>query len=161
MHAEVKIGDSRIMIAEESEMAKATPSSLYLYVPNVDSVYEQAIKAGARRSWSGNSWVKRLNAHDAYDARQIVGQHVQRHLGGNLRQTLHQQVRRSHPHLQRAEGMLHRLAALAHCLRVLVETLLYRLQNLLVLPACDAPLRTGRAAMFVLHHSELAELVER
>jgi PhnB protein len=48
MHAEVAIGDSRVMIAEESEMAKATPSSLYLYVPNVDSVYQQAIKAGGK-----------------------------------------------------------------------------------------------------------------
>ena len=46
MHAQVKIGDSRVMIADESEMAKATPSSLYLYVPNVDSVYQRAIKAG-------------------------------------------------------------------------------------------------------------------
>jgi uncharacterized glyoxalase superfamily protein PhnB len=46
MHAEVKIGDSRIMIADESEMSKATPSSLYLYVPNVDRAYQQAIKAG-------------------------------------------------------------------------------------------------------------------
>jgi PhnB protein len=46
MHAEVKIGDSRVMIADESEMAKATTSSLYLYVPDVDNVYRQAIKAG-------------------------------------------------------------------------------------------------------------------
>ena len=46
MHAQVQIGDSRIMIAEENEMAKATPSSLYLYVPNVDSVFQQAVKAG-------------------------------------------------------------------------------------------------------------------
>jgi PhnB protein len=46
MHAEVKIGDSRIMLADESEMSKATPSSLYLYVPNVDRAYQQAIKAG-------------------------------------------------------------------------------------------------------------------
>jgi uncharacterized glyoxalase superfamily protein PhnB len=38
-HAEVKIGDSRVMLAEESEMAKATPASLYLYVSNVDGVY--------------------------------------------------------------------------------------------------------------------------
>lgn len=43
-----KIGDSRIMIAEESDMAKATPSSLYLYVANVDSVYQQAVKAGGK-----------------------------------------------------------------------------------------------------------------
>ena len=46
MHAEVSIGDSRIMIAEENEMAKATPSSLYLYVPNVDGVFQHAVKAG-------------------------------------------------------------------------------------------------------------------
>jgi PhnB protein len=46
MHAEVKIGDSRVMIGEESEMAKATTSSLYLYVPSVDSVYQQAVRAG-------------------------------------------------------------------------------------------------------------------
>jgi PhnB protein len=48
MHAEVKIDDSCVMIAEESEMAKATPSSLYLYVPNVDNVYQQAVKAGGK-----------------------------------------------------------------------------------------------------------------
>jgi PhnB protein len=49
MHAEVTIGDSRIMIADESEMAKATMSTLYLYVPNVDSVFQQAVKAGATK----------------------------------------------------------------------------------------------------------------
>jgi PhnB protein len=47
-HAQVKIGDSRVMIAEESEVAKAMPSTLYLYVPNVDSVYQRAIKAGGQ-----------------------------------------------------------------------------------------------------------------
>jgi uncharacterized glyoxalase superfamily protein PhnB len=46
MHAQVMIGDSRIMIAEENEMAKATTSTLYLYVPDVDSVYRTAVKAG-------------------------------------------------------------------------------------------------------------------
>ena len=47
-HAQVKIGDSRVMLADESETAKATPSALYLYVPNVDSVYQRAIKAGGK-----------------------------------------------------------------------------------------------------------------
>jgi PhnB protein len=46
MHAQIIIGDSPVMIAEESEMAKATVSTLYLYVPDVDSVYKQALKAG-------------------------------------------------------------------------------------------------------------------
>ena len=49
MHAEVTIGDSPIMIADESEMAKATMSTLYLYVPNVDGVFQQAVKAGATK----------------------------------------------------------------------------------------------------------------
>jgi uncharacterized glyoxalase superfamily protein PhnB len=49
MHAQVLIGDSRVMIAEENEMARATISTLYLYVPNVDSVYQQAVKAGGAK----------------------------------------------------------------------------------------------------------------
>ena len=73
MHAQVMIGDSRIMIAEENEMAKATTSTLYLYVPDVDSVYRTAVKAGGAtimepmdmfygdrsggvKDASGNSW---------------------------------------------------------------------------------------------------------
>ena len=46
MHTQVKIGDSQIMIGEESEMAKAAPCTLHLYVPDVDSVFQQAVKAG-------------------------------------------------------------------------------------------------------------------
>lgn len=46
MHAEVKIADSRVMIADENEYAKATASALYLYVPNVDATYQQAVRAG-------------------------------------------------------------------------------------------------------------------
>jgi uncharacterized glyoxalase superfamily protein PhnB len=49
MHAQVLIGDSRVMIAEENEMARATISTLYLYVPDVDSVYQQAVKAGGAK----------------------------------------------------------------------------------------------------------------
>jgi uncharacterized glyoxalase superfamily protein PhnB len=47
MHATLKIGDSMLMIAEASERAKASPVMLYLYVPNVDAVYQKALKAGA------------------------------------------------------------------------------------------------------------------
>lgn len=73
MHAQVTIGDSCVMVAEESEMAKATTSTLYVYVPDVDSVYRQAVKAGGQsvmepsdmfygdrsggvKDPSGNSW---------------------------------------------------------------------------------------------------------
>jgi len=80
-HAQVKIGDSRVMIADESETAKATPSALYLYVPNVDSVYQRAIKAGGKsvmeptdmfygdrsggvKDPSGNSWFVATHKED-------------------------------------------------------------------------------------------------
>lgn len=47
MHAEFKIGDSIVMIADVSERAQATTDALHVYVPNVDAVYQKALKAGA------------------------------------------------------------------------------------------------------------------
>ena len=46
MHAEFKIGNSILMLADSSERAQATSTMLYLYVPNVDAVYQKALKAG-------------------------------------------------------------------------------------------------------------------
>ncbi len=48
MHAELKIGDSLLMISDPHERAQPTSVMLYLYVPNVDSVYQKALKAGAK-----------------------------------------------------------------------------------------------------------------
>ncbi len=47
MHAEFKIGDSVVMVADVSERAQATMDALHIYVPNVDAVYQKALKAGA------------------------------------------------------------------------------------------------------------------
>jgi len=47
MHAEFKVGDSVVMIADASERAKPTSTMLHVYVPNVDAVYQKALKAGA------------------------------------------------------------------------------------------------------------------
>ena len=55
MHAEIIIGDSAIMLSEESqEMKSFSPQSvggnpvwLYLYVNDVDSTFNQAVSAGA------------------------------------------------------------------------------------------------------------------
>jgi uncharacterized glyoxalase superfamily protein PhnB len=46
MHAEVKIGDSTVMMGEPMGDWKAKPCSLYLYVEDVDAVYRRAIQAG-------------------------------------------------------------------------------------------------------------------
>jgi PhnB protein len=55
MHAELKIGDSVFMLTEESPDMKAlspvsiggSPVSLYVYVKDVDSVFNQAVAEGA------------------------------------------------------------------------------------------------------------------
>jgi PhnB protein len=47
MHAEVRIGDSRVMLGEPMGEFKAMPASLYLYVNDCDAVYKRAMQAGA------------------------------------------------------------------------------------------------------------------
>lgn len=55
-HAELQIGDSRIMLADESQMIGTEspntlggcPVSLILYVENVDAAFNQAVQAGAK-----------------------------------------------------------------------------------------------------------------
>ena len=47
MHAQVKIGDSIIMMGDPRGSCDPQPTSLYLYVPDSDAVYAQAISAGA------------------------------------------------------------------------------------------------------------------
>lgn len=46
MHATSRIGDSTIMITDVSDNRPEIPAMLYLYVEDVDSVYEQALEAG-------------------------------------------------------------------------------------------------------------------
>jgi uncharacterized glyoxalase superfamily protein PhnB len=47
MHAEVKIGDSVVMMGEASESASPMPAMLYLYMEDIDRVYQRALAAGA------------------------------------------------------------------------------------------------------------------
>lgn len=46
MHAEVKLGDSIIMMGEAMEGFPPVQTSLYFYVEDTDLVYNRAIKAG-------------------------------------------------------------------------------------------------------------------
>jgi uncharacterized glyoxalase superfamily protein PhnB len=55
MHAEVRIGDSTVMLVDEfpdygsigPKKLNGSPVTIHLYVPNVDQVFEQALAAGA------------------------------------------------------------------------------------------------------------------
>ena len=46
-HAELKIGDSVVMLSDPSEEFKAMPSMIYVYVDDIDRVYARALEAGA------------------------------------------------------------------------------------------------------------------
>jgi len=45
-HAEIKIGNSIVMMADSTAQYRSIPSQLYVYVDNVDYTYERAMKAG-------------------------------------------------------------------------------------------------------------------
>ena len=47
MHAEVRIGDSPVELADATEQHPPGPTALHLYVSDADAVYQRAIQAGA------------------------------------------------------------------------------------------------------------------
>jgi PhnB protein len=47
-HAQVRIGDSLVMLGEPVPPWSPRTNMLYLYVPDVDATYRQALKAGAK-----------------------------------------------------------------------------------------------------------------
>src|SRR5215212_5355389 len=54
MHAEIRVGDSRIMLNDEMGGAKSakamggSPASLWLYVEDCDALFNRAVAAGAK-----------------------------------------------------------------------------------------------------------------
>ena len=47
MHAEVRIGDSRIMMGTARDEWPAMPAFLHLYLPDAEAAYRKAVAAGA------------------------------------------------------------------------------------------------------------------
>ncbi len=47
-HAEVRIGDSIVMMGEGGPGGKQFPGMLHLYMEDVDAIYQRAIQAGAK-----------------------------------------------------------------------------------------------------------------
>lgn len=47
MHAEVKIGDSMVMLGEATDEWKPMPATVALYVEDADAWYKRALRAGA------------------------------------------------------------------------------------------------------------------
>ncbi|MGQ0812611.1 MAG: VOC family protein [Nitrospiraceae bacterium] len=47
MHAEVKVGDSMVMLGEATDEWKPMPAKIALYVEDTDAWYKRALRAGA------------------------------------------------------------------------------------------------------------------
>jgi PhnB protein len=47
-HAEVRLGDSVVMISEASDQFPARPAAIHVYLPDVDEAYQRALRAGAK-----------------------------------------------------------------------------------------------------------------
>ena len=47
MHAEVKIGNSHIMLGQARDQYKPMPTCLYLYVEDMEALYKSSLTAGA------------------------------------------------------------------------------------------------------------------
>ena len=45
-HADMRMGDSTIMLADATDHSPAMPAALYVYVHDVDATYAQAVNAG-------------------------------------------------------------------------------------------------------------------
>jgi len=48
MHAEIRIGDSLVMLGQAGGACTPRPAALYLWVDDVDATYARALEAGAR-----------------------------------------------------------------------------------------------------------------
>src|SRR5436853_149069 len=46
-HAEVRVGDSMMMVGGARDQWKAMPTTIYLYVEDADAIYAKALEAGA------------------------------------------------------------------------------------------------------------------
>jgi uncharacterized glyoxalase superfamily protein PhnB len=47
-HAEIQVGDSRLMLGQANEQFTPRPQTLYVYIPDVDAAYERALSSGAK-----------------------------------------------------------------------------------------------------------------
>jgi hypothetical protein len=94
------------------------------------------------------AFISGADSEDLHGSFQIVCQYVQTHLGTHARHRFSEEMRRSHPRLERAERMFDGLASYSRCPRCAVQPPLHRIEYVLVFPPSDAPIIAGRAFEF-------------
>ncbi len=78
-HADVRIGDSLVMVSDASEAFPARPCVLFVYTDDVDATYRAALAAGSTSILepSDQPWGDRVGGfHDPFDNRWWVATHL-------------------------------------------------------------------------------------
>jgi PhnB protein len=78
-HADVRIGDSLVMLSNATAEFPPRPCINFVYVDDVDSVFDRAIRAGAKpiAAPSEQPWGDRVGGfHDPFDNRWWVATHL-------------------------------------------------------------------------------------
>src|SRR3978361_303146 len=83
------------------------------------------------------------NAQDVDHALQVVCEHVKTHFGADVGQPARQEVRRTHPVLERSEDVFDGASTQRHGLGLLIQAPLHRIEHPLVLPARDSSIVAG------------------
>src|SRR5690606_12691075 len=96
------------------------------------------------------------DAEYRYQSPEIIGEHMQAHLGCNAFESFRQEVCSPHPGLDCRVRMLDRGPSNSHGVGILLKSPLHFVEHVLMLPAGDSPLRTRRAVVL-----ELAALAVR
>jgi PhnB protein len=88
VHAEILIGDSHIMLSDESAACgsqapvtlNGTPVGIFLYVDDVDKTFQQAVKAGAKETMAPRDmfWGDRFGRlTDPFGHKWMVATHIE------------------------------------------------------------------------------------
>jgi len=80
MHAEIKIGDSIVMMGEAGGAATHFPAMLHLYMEDVDAVYHRAVQAGAKslREPADQAYGDRMGGvEDAFGNQWWIAAHIE------------------------------------------------------------------------------------
>jgi PhnB protein len=105
MHAEVEIGDSRIMLGQANAQHKAMPCGIYLYVPDTDATYKKALAAGGASTMEpANQFYGDRNAgvRDQNGNMWWIGTHVEDVPPEELKRRSAEEIRRREAAAQRA-----------------------------------------------------------
>ena len=91
MHAEVKIGDSHIMLGQARDQYKPMPTCLYVYVEDMEALYKSSLAAGEKRD---RPLTRRTRASGIGVLLSEPERKLDSAQAGCLRQMLHRRARR-------------------------------------------------------------------